>query len=69
MKRAILLLNMGGLNNLDEVEVFLNNMFNDKRIISALQPIRAMIAKLITWRRIDEVKANYAHLYEEMKAQ
>ena len=62
MKRAILLLNMGGPNNLDEVEVFLNNMFNDKRIISAPQPIRAMIAKLITWRRLDEAKANYAHL-------
>jgi len=62
MKRAILLLNMGGPNNLDEVEVFLSNMFNDKRIISAPQPIRGMIAKLITWRRIDEAKANYAHL-------
>jgi len=53
---------MGGPNNLDEVEVFLSNMFNDKRIISAPQPIRGMIAKLITWRRIDEAKANYAHL-------
>lgn len=62
MKRAILLLNMGGPNNLDEVEVFLNNMFNDKRIISAPQPIRGMIAKLITWRRKEEAKANYAHL-------
>ncbi len=28
MKRAVVLLNMGGPNNLDEVEVFLNNMFN-----------------------------------------
>lgn len=62
MKRAILLLNMGGPNNLDEVEVFLNNMFNDKHIISAPQPIRAMIAKLITWRRKKEAKENYAHL-------
>lgn len=51
MKRAILLLHMGGSNNLDEVEVFLNNMFNDKRIISAPQPIR-----------LDEAKVNYAHL-------
>jgi ferrochelatase len=62
MKRAILLMNMGGPNNLDEVEVFLTNMFNDKRIISAPKPIRAMIAKLITWRRKDEAKKNYAHL-------
>jgi len=62
MKRAILLMNMGGPNNLDEVEVFLNNMFNDKQIIGAPKPIRAMIAKLIVWRRKDEAKANYAHL-------
>lgn len=60
MKRAVLLMNMGGPNNLEEVEVFLTNMFNDKRIIGAPKPIRAMIAKLITWRRKDAAKANYA---------
>ncbi len=62
MKRAVLLMNMGGPNNLDEVEVFLNNMFNDKRIIGAPKPIRAMIAKFITYKRKDEAKANYAHI-------
>lgn len=62
MKRAILLMNMGGPNNLDEVEVFLNNMFNDKRIIGAPKPIRMLIAKLITWRRKEEAKRNYATL-------
>lgn len=62
MKRAILLMNMGGPNNLDEVEVFLNNMFNDKRIISAPKPLRMLIAKLITWKRKEEAKSNYAAL-------
>lgn len=62
MKRAILLMNMGGPNNLDEVELFLKNMFNDKRIIAAPQPIRAVIAKLITWKRKEAAKANYAAL-------
>jgi len=28
MKKALILLNMGGPNNLSEVEVFLKNMFN-----------------------------------------
>lgn len=55
-------MNMGGPNNLDEVEVFLKNMFNDKRIIGAPKPIRAMIAKFITYKRKDEAKANYGHL-------
>lgn len=62
MKRAIVLMNMGGPNNLDEVEVFLNNMFNDKRIISAPKPVRKMIAKFITWKRKEEAKSNYAAL-------
>ncbi|GGD45358.1 ferrochelatase [Malaciobacter pacificus] len=62
MKRAIILMNMGGPNNLDEVKVFLHNMFNDKYIIGAPQPIRAMIAKFIIFKRIDEAKGNYKEL-------
>ncbi len=60
MKRAILLMNMGGPSNLDEVELFLSNMFNDKHVINAPKPIRRLISKLITWQRKDEAKANYA---------
>lgn len=59
MKRAILLMNMGGPKNLDEVEVFLSNMFNDRHVINAPAPIRMVISKLITWKRRDEAKANY----------
>lgn len=62
MRRAILLMNMGGPSHLGEVEVFLDNMFNDKRIIAAPRPIRMLIAKLITWRRKEEAKRNYALL-------
>lgn len=61
-KKAILLLNMGGPNHLGEVKIFLTNMFNDKRIISAPQPIRAFIAWLITSRRVSEASHNYASL-------
>lgn len=60
MKRAILLMNMGGPSNLDEVEVFLSNMFNDKHVINAPKPIRKLISKFITWQRKDEARANYA---------
>ena len=62
MKKAVVLMNMGGPNNLDEVEVFLKNMFNDKYIIGAPQPIRAMIGFLITSLRKKEAKENYAEL-------
>lgn len=60
--KAILLLNMGGPNNLSEVKVFLNNMFNDPRIISAPSPIRRLIAWIITSRRHKEASANYERL-------
>lgn len=60
MKRAVLLMNMGGPNNLDEVEVFLTNMFNDKNIIGAPKPIRWMISKLITFSRTEFAQNNYA---------
>ena len=33
--KAIVLLNMGGPRNLDEVEMFLKNMFLDKYILPA----------------------------------
>ena len=55
-------MNMGGPNNLDEVEVFLKNMFNDKYIIGAPQPIRALIAKLIIYKRLNIAKDNYRKL-------
>jgi len=55
-------MNMGGPNNLDEVKVFLKNMFNDKYIIGAPKPIRAMIAMFIISKRLEEAKGNYKAL-------
>ncbi len=62
MKKAVVLMNMGGPNNLDEVEVFLKNMFNDKYIIGVPQPIRSMISFMITSLRKKEAKENYKSL-------
>ena len=62
MKRAVVLMNMGGPNNLSEVKVFLRNMFNDKYIIGAPQPIRAMIGQLIILKRLKESEENYKKL-------
>lgn len=33
MKKAVILLNMGGPNNESEIELFLKNMFNDPEIL------------------------------------
>lgn len=60
MKKALVLLNMGGPNSLDEVEVFLKNMFNDKNIITVKSDLlRSLIAFLIVSARKNAAKENY----------
>ena len=55
-------MNMGGPNNISEVKVFLKNMFNDKYIIGAPQPIRALIGQIIISKRLRESQENYKKL-------
>lgn len=62
MQKSVILLNMGGPNNLDEVKLFLTNMFNDRNIIAAPNPIRKMIAWMITRTRLSDAQATYAEL-------
>ncbi|BCX79304.1 ferrochelatase [Campylobacter sp. 19-13652] len=63
MKRALILLNMGGPNNLSEVKVFLLNMFKDRRILPIKSDfLRSIIAHIITFARHKNAKENYAKL-------
>ncbi len=63
MKKALIFLNMGAPKNLDEVTLFLTNMFNDKNIITTKSNIlRKMIAFLIVKTRASEAKNNYKKL-------
>jgi ferrochelatase len=62
-KEAIVLLNMGGPNNLEEVEVFLKNMFNDKNIITTKSALlRKFIATMITFTRTESSQKIYEEL-------
>ncbi|CAA6825037.1 MAG: Ferrochelatase, protoheme ferro-lyase (EC [uncultured Sulfurovum sp.] len=58
-KKALLLLNMGGPNNVDEVQMFLHNMFSDKNILTMDRYTRALVREIIIFNRIDEVKENF----------
>ncbi len=58
-KKALLLLNMGGPNKIDEVEMFLRNMFSDKNILTMDRYTRALVREIIIFNRIDEVKENF----------
>ncbi|EDM23078.1 ferrochelatase [Caminibacter mediatlanticus] len=57
MKRAIILHNMGGARNKDELREFLLNMFKDKRILNS--PFRKIIAPIIANLRYKKVWENY----------
>ncbi|MEQ1709419.1 MAG: ferrochelatase [Terricaulis sp.] len=57
---AIILFNLGGPDSLKAVRPFLFNLFNDKAIIGAPQPLRFLIAQLISRTREKSARANYA---------
>jgi ferrochelatase len=62
MARGILLLNMGGPNSIDEVELFLRNMFADPRILPLRPFMRRMIANRIVRKRLHEAEENYRQI-------
>ncbi len=51
MKTAVVLFNLGGPDGRKAVRPFLFNLFNDKAIIGAPQPVRWLLAQLISRRR------------------
>jgi protoporphyrin/coproporphyrin ferrochelatase len=59
-KMAVILINMGGPADLLGIRPFLYNLFNDDHIISLPQPLRAMLARIISITRTPGVKKHYA---------
>jgi len=62
-KEAIILLNMGGPNNLEEVEVFLKNMFRDKNILTMKSDLlRKIVGGMIVFNRTESSQEIYRQL-------
>ena len=59
MKKALMLLNMGGPNNIDEVEMFLKNMFADKNILTMDRYTRKLVGSIIIYKRLEDVKETF----------
>ena len=61
-KFGVILLNMGGPTDLDSVQPFLENLFNDEEIISfgPMNPFRKPLARFISKTRSKTVRENYA---------
>jgi ferrochelatase len=59
---AVVLFNLGGPDGPDAVQPFLFNLFNDPAIIGLPNPLRWLVAKLISTRRAPVAREIYAHL-------
>jgi|TARA_B100000929_G_scaffold289416_1_gene280006 ferrochelatase len=62
MKKAIILFNLGGPDNLENVEPFLFNLFNDPAILNLPKFIRYPLAKLISKKRTPIAKKIYKEI-------
>lgn len=62
MRHAVVLFNLGGPDSPAAVEPFLFNLFNDRAIIGAPQPIRWLLAKFISSRRAPKAQGIYAQI-------
>ena len=62
MKTAVILFNLGGPDSLEAVEPFLRNLFSDPAIIGLPNPLRWLVAKLISSRRRTPAQAIYAKI-------
>ncbi len=62
MRVAVVLFNLGGPSSLDAVEPFLFNLFHDPAIIRVPQPLRWLLAKLISKRRTPIARLIYAKM-------
>ena len=51
MKRAVVLLNLGGPLQREDIPPFLFNFFMDKNIIRAPLPVRYALAKWVSFKR------------------
>jgi len=61
--KALVLLNMGGARNKDELKMFLTNMFNDKNILTVKSNfLRSLIAKFIVSSRLNSAWKNYEEI-------
>lgn len=62
-KEAVVLLNMGGPNNLQEVELFLKNMFSDPNILTMKSALlRKFVGTMITFMRTEHSQEIYEQI-------
>ncbi|KAJ2641763.1 hypothetical protein IW137_002962 [Coemansia sp. RSA 1287] len=59
-KVGVLMMNMGGPRTQDDVGPFLRGIFADRDILKL--PLQDILGKFIAWRRVDQIKQQYAQI-------
>lgn len=62
MRRAVVLMNLGGPDGPEAIRPFLYNLFSDPAILRLPRPIRVPLAHLIAWRRTVTARGIYSQL-------
>ena len=60
VKTAVILLNMGGPQNPDEVHPYLKELFQDRELLKL--PFQKILGNFIAWRRTSKIKERYAEI-------
>ena len=69
-RKALVLLNTGGVRTKDELEVFLRNMFNDENIVTFRnETIRSMIASFLVTIKLNKTWHDYERTENELSVQ
>jgi len=69
-KKALVLLNTGGVRTKDELEVFLRNMYNDKNSTTFKNDtIRSMITSLLVGIKFNKIWQNYEQIEDKLSVQ
>ncbi|MCK8784700.1 ferrochelatase [Roseomonas sp. NAR14] len=62
MRIAVVLFNLGGPDSPEAVRPFLRNLFTDPAILRMPAPLRAVLGRLIAWRRAPTARDVYARI-------
>ena len=60
VKTAVILLNMGGPQNKDEVHPYLKELFQDRELLKL--PFQKLLGNFIAWRRTPKIQERYAEI-------
>ena len=60
VKTLVILLNMGGPQNKDEIHTYLKELFQDRELLKL--PLQKILGRIIAWRRTPKIQERYEEI-------